>query len=78
MVGADDLVAIADIGAVAEEQRAVAGHALVVPVRVAGHHLHMLGAQALGDFQRLFVAVAQVDLAEVAPGDAGDRCCIQT
>ncbi|MNP85640.1 hypothetical protein D3C76_1854630 [compost metagenome] len=58
MVGADDLVAIAHIGAVAKEQGAVTGHAIVIPVRILGHYLHMLGAQTLGDFQGFFVGVA--------------------
>ena len=42
MVGANNLVTIADIGTVAEKQRAVVGHVLEEIIGVCGHHLHML------------------------------------
>ena len=70
VVGADHLVAVGDVGARAEEQRAVGVHVLEEPVVAVGHHLHVLGGDVVGDLQHLVVAVADDDLAVVAPRGA--------
>ena len=73
VVGADHLVAVGDVGARAEEQRAVIGHGAEEEVVVARHDLHVLAGDAVGLARHLLQpAVAEDDLAVVVPGAAGD------
>src|SRR3546814_6093965 len=71
VVGADDLVAIADIGARPQEQRAVIGHMGQEVIGIAGHHLDMLGGDLVGDRHHLCIAVGDDHLAEILPRLAG-------
>ena len=70
VVGADHLVAVGDVGARPEEQRAVVLHVLEEIVRIARHHLHVLGGEAVGLGHHLLLAVAHDDGAVVGPGFA--------
>ena len=72
MVGADHLVAVRDVGARAEEQRAVVGQALEEEVVVRGHHLDVLRGDLVGDQGHLLEVVGDDHLAVVAPGLARD------
>ena len=71
VVGADHLVAIGDVGARAEEQRAVVLHAVEEHVRIARHHLHVLGGDAVGLGDHLGLVGADDHLAVILPGLAG-------
>ncbi len=71
MVGADDLVAIGNVGARPEEQCAVVLQRVAEPEVAIGHHLHVLGGDAVSDLDHLVVAVADDDLAKIFPGLAG-------
>jgi predicted N-acetyltransferase YhbS len=47
--GADALVAVGDVGLLAEEEGAVVGHVAQETVRIARHDLHVLGGDVVGD-----------------------------
>ncbi len=68
MVRPDDLVAVGDICAWAEEQCPVGMHVLEEPVVTIRHDLHVLGRYVIGDLEHLLVGVAYDDFAVVAPG----------
>jgi hypothetical protein len=70
VVGADHLVAVGDVGLLAEEQRAVVGEPLQEPAGVFRQHLDMLVGRLVGLGDRLFEVVDQQDLATIAPRDA--------
>ncbi len=71
VIGADHLVAIGDVGARAQEQRAVVFHVGEEIIGIAGHHLYVLGGDAVGLVHHLLLAVADDHLAEIRPGLAG-------
>ncbi len=72
MVGADDFVAIADIGTRTEKERAVVGHALKEIIGVAREHLHMFRGNPVGLCHHFVQRIANDDFTALLPGDAGD------
>ncbi len=67
MIGSDDLVAIGHIGARAKEQGPVGVHILLIPIIPVGHDLHMLVRHVVGNFEHLFMRVAQDHVAIILP-----------
>ena len=72
VIGSDHLVAVGDIGAGPEKQRAVVLHVGEEVIRISRHHLDVLGGDAVGLAHHLLLAVAHDDLAEICPRFAGD------
>ena len=72
VVGADDLVAVTDVGHGPEEQRAVVDHVREEEVVVVGHHLHVLEGELVREIEHLLVRVADDDPAVVVPRDRRD------
>ena len=72
VVGADDLVAVGDVGHRPEEQGAVVGQVGEEEVVVAGHDLNVLEGQVVGQGQHLGVVVAHDHAAVVGPRLGGD------
>ena len=64
MIGADHLVAVGDVCARSQEQRAVILHFVEEHIRIAGHHLHVLGRDAVRLVDHLGFAVADDHLAD--------------
>ena len=67
VVGADHLITIGDIGASAQEQRAIARHVLQEPVVAVGHHLDVLGRDEIRLRQHLLIGIADNHLAVILP-----------
>src|ERR1700677_2413119 len=63
MVGADDLVAIGDVRARPQEERAIVRHAVQEHVGIPRHHLDVLGGDPVGFADHLSLVVADDDLA---------------
>jgi len=73
MVGANDFVAISDIGTSANEVGAIVLHMLRKPIVATRHDLHMLGSELIGFGQHLFVCIANNHLAKLRPTLRGNR-----
>ena len=67
VVGADHLVAVRNVGFRPQEQGPVVAHVVQEILRVAGHDLHVFGADFVGLGQHFPVIVADDHLAVVAP-----------
>ena len=67
MVGADHLVAERHIGARSEEQGTEIAEMVAEPVVAVGHHLDVLGGDAVGFGEHFLIAVANDHLAEIGP-----------
>src|SRR6202048_3018819 len=72
VVGPDHLVAVGDVRAGAEKERAVVAHVRQKIIGIARHHLHVLGGDAVGLAHHLVESFAHDHLAEVRPCLAGD------
>jgi hypothetical protein len=68
VVRPDHLVAVGDVGARPQKQRAVILHVGEEIIGIARHHLHVLGGDAVGLAHHFGVVLAHDDLAEIRPG----------
>ena len=68
MVGADDLIAIGNIGARSQKQCSVIAQIIPEPQIAVGHHLHMFRSDPIRFDQHLRMAVADNDFAKIGPG----------
>ena len=71
MIGANDFIAIGDIGLRTQEERAVIAHVFQKIIGVARQNLDVLTGDLVRNLDHFFVGINQDHLAAIAPGGAG-------